>query len=238
MLLKLLRYVMVALVLMLVFMASALVAMRFAIQGREVRVPSLTGLTMSEAERSANAAGVVLLVENRFYSPLPQGQIVSQMPEPGTRVRRGWRIVAAESLGPQRIAIPNVIGQSEHAADINIRRRGLEPGSVATMQMPGVQPGTVLAQSPSPASKEAASPRISLLVAGQDNAQMYVMPSFVGKALTDVAATLTREGFSLGKLSSVPDDANQRGSGIIVRQYPRAGQRIAAGATINFDVSQ
>ena len=57
-----------SLVLLLVFLSSALLAMRFAIQGREVHVPRLTGLTPLEAERVANSDGLVLSVESRFYS--------------------------------------------------------------------------------------------------------------------------------------------------------------------------
>ena len=238
MLFSLLRYVLVTLVLLLIFLASALVAMRYAIRGREVSVPALTGLTPAEAERSAGAAGLVLSIESRFYSPLPQGRIVSQTPEAGAHVRRGWKIMAAASLGPQRAAIPNVVGQSEHAANINITRRGLEIGSVAVMRMPGAQPGTVLAQNPSPDSKGAASPKISLLLAAPDNVQTYLMPSFVGKPLTEVSAMLRQAGFTVGKVSSVVDDSSQRGPGIIVRQYPSAGQKVAAGSPINFDVSQ
>jgi eukaryotic-like serine/threonine-protein kinase len=234
---SLLRYVLVTLVLLLVFLASALVAMRYAIRGREVSVPALSGLTPAEAERTANAAGLVLTIESRFYSPVPQGRIVSQTPEAGAHVRRGWKIMAAQSLGPQRVAIPNVIGQSEHAADINITRRGLEIGSVAVMRVPGAQPGTVLAQSPSADNKEAASPKISLLLAAPDNVQTYVMPSFVGKPLTEASATLRQAGFTVGKISTVADDSSQR-PGIIVRQYPLAGQKVAAGTAINFDVSQ
>jgi len=236
--LKLLRYVMVALIMLLVFLASALIAMRYAIRGREVSVPALIGLTPSEADRVANASGVVLLVESRFYSPLPQGHIVSQMPVAGAHVRRGWRIMVAESLGPQRVSIPNVIGQSQHAADINITRRGLEIGSIATVRLPGSQSGTVLAQNPSPDNKEAASPKMSLLLSATDNAPFYVMPSFLGKPLENVSDSLERAGFKVGKIANVPGDAAQRGPGIILRQYPAAGQKVAAGTTINFDVSQ
>jgi hypothetical protein len=49
-----------------VFLSSALLAMRFAIQGREVQVPRLSGLTPAEAERVANSDGLVLSVESRF----------------------------------------------------------------------------------------------------------------------------------------------------------------------------
>jgi beta-lactam-binding protein with PASTA domain len=67
MLSRLLRYFLLGLVLVLVFAVSALVAMRFAIHGREVRVPKLAGLTQAEAEHIANQNGLVLSVESRFF---------------------------------------------------------------------------------------------------------------------------------------------------------------------------
>ncbi len=53
---------------------------------------------------------------------------MTQVPPPGTKVRRGWSIRVAQSLGPQRVAIPDVTGGSERVAELNIRRRGLESG--------------------------------------------------------------------------------------------------------------
>ena len=69
MLRKLVQIVLKGLVLLLVFLAAALLSMRFAIHGREVRVPKLIGLSPAAAERAANAEGLVLSVESRFYSP-------------------------------------------------------------------------------------------------------------------------------------------------------------------------
>ncbi len=245
MLRKLLRYFLLGLVLLLVFCASALLAMRFAIHGREVRVPRLAGLTPTEAERIANADGLVLSVESRFYTPsVPEGRIVSQAPAPDTRVRRGWKVVVAESLGPQRSAIPNLVGQSEHAADINISRRRLEIRSVATIHLPGAQPGTVVAQDPSPNAKDVISPKIGLILSAADNAQRYVMPNFVGKSLTEATNALERAGFTLGNVQMVAAPATADGtaastaSEIIVRQHPLPGQKVAAGTSINFEVSK
>ncbi len=241
MLRKLLRYLLLSLVLLLVFFTSALLAMRFAIQGREVRVPSLTGLTPAEAERIANNDGLVLAVDTRYYTPnVPRGRIVSQTPAPGSRVRRGWRLLVAESLGPQRAAIPDLLGQSEHAASINVSRHGMEIGSVATMHLAGAAPETVVAQSPRPNATDAASPKISLLFSAADNEQAYVMPNFVGKSLTQATAILESAGFSVDKvwkIEALPADEGQSGaSGIILKQYPPAGQTVSAGAAINFEV--
>jgi beta-lactam-binding protein with PASTA domain len=232
---RLIRYFLLGLALLLVCLASALLSMRFAIHGREVRVPRLQGLTSVDAERLASSQGLVLFVENRFYSPdVPEGHIVSQAPAPETKVRRGWRIRVAESLGPQRSGVPNVIGQSERVAEINISRRGLEIGTVATIRMPGAAPQTVVAQNPPPDAKNALSPKIALVVASNESSQTYVMPSFVERSAADATTAIQQAGFTLGKVELVQDATGA--SGTIVRQFPPAGQKIAAGGTISFIV--
>src|SRR5215469_6789582 len=213
--------------------------MRFAIQGREVKVPRLTGMTPAEAERTANSDGLVLSLESRFYSPtIPQGRIVSQAPAAGAPVRRGWKVRVAESLGPQRAAVPNLLGESEHAAGINISRRGLEIGTIGTLHLPGAQPDTVVSQNPPPDTTEAASPRVDLISSAPDNAQLYVMPNFVGHSLAEATVAVQKAGFTLSKAREASDDNNNlpETSGTIAHQSPPAGQRIAAGATISFDV--
>ena len=205
MLRKIIQYFFLSLVLLLVFLSSALLAMRFAIQGREVSVPRLTGLTPAEAERIANSDGLVLSVESRFYNAsVPEGRIVSQAPGTGTHtVRRGWKIRVAESLGPQRAAIPNLIGQSEHAAGINISRRNLEIGTMGSIHLPGASPETVVAQSPPAEATEVTSPKMGLIFSAADNGQQYVMPSFVGRSVTEASVALQNAGFTLGKVHAV-----------------------------------
>ena len=129
-----LRFLLLALMLLVVALVSMLTAMRLAVHGREVAVPDLAGKSPLEARKILEAIGLQVEIERQYYSAsVPEGKIISQVPAAGTRLRRGWRIRAAESLGPQRVAIPNLVGQSEHAADINILRRGLEIGAVTRM---------------------------------------------------------------------------------------------------------
>src|SRR5205085_5075621 len=126
------RFALLAMVLLIVAMLSALTAMRFAIHGQEVTVPGLVGLSPGEAERAVAGLGLQMSIERQYYSPqIPEGKIMSQLPLPGTEVRRGWQVRVAQSLGPIRIAIPDVAGQSQRAAELNIRRRGLDVGSMA-----------------------------------------------------------------------------------------------------------
>ncbi len=236
---KLITYFFLSLVLLLIFLSSALLAMRFAIQGREVHVPALIGRTPAEAERAANADGLVLSVENRFYSAsVPEGRIVSQSPIPGATVRRGWKIRVAESLGAQRTAIPNLIGQSQHAAGINISRRGLEIGTMAMIHMPGVAPETVVAQNPQAEATEFTSPKIGLVFSAPESGPWYVMPNLTGKPVTEATAVIQKAGFKVGKIQPVTDDNSGNAAGVVVRQYPQAGQRVLEGSTISFDMKK
>jgi len=243
-----LRFALISLVLLLVAMASALLAMRFAIHGGEVTVPKLIGQTVAEAERAVGSLGLSLAVERQYYSAdVAEGKIISQVPAAGTKVRRGWQVRVAQSLGPQRVAIPDVLGESARAADLNIRRRGLDIGSVAYLQMPGTTPDQVLAQSPPPNASGVSVPKLSLLVTAASQEADFVMPTFIGQPLGAVNLAVLDAGFHVGSVTTamVPPEgsgsievlpAQPSPASIIVSQTPAPGQRVTAGATINFEV--
>src|SRR5216683_250923 len=296
------QMLLLALVLLTVALVSALTAMRFAIHGREVTIPKLVGMTPLEAERAVAVSGLEVVVERQFYSPdISEGRIMSQVPLAGVKVRRGWAIRVAQSLGPQRVAIPDVTGESERVAELNVRRRGLDISSTAQMQMPGSPADQVLAQSPPANASQVAAPKINVLVTAAVDGQAYVMPSFIGQPLGTASRALQDSGFKLGNISvaqaptngattspanSSASDANSAGASagtpalstpapaisaqssssfpsaapgnapspvpgmplpsvpppkptpasIIISQTPAAGQKVVAGAIVNFEV--
>jgi beta-lactam-binding protein with PASTA domain len=252
------RFALLALVLVIVAMVSALTAMRFAIHGQEVEVPALVGLNPPDAERATAARGLQMTIERQYYSPqIAEGRIMSQLPLPGTKVRRGWQVRVAQSMGPTRVAIPDVTGQSEHAAELNIRRRGLDVASMAQIHAPGIPADQVMAQNPPANAKDVLAPKISLLITALAEPQSFVMPSFVGQPLGSVSRTLQDAGFKLGNVSvaisasepappgenapanpdvSAPPPAQASPASVIVSQTPVAGQKVSAGATVSFEV--
>ena len=237
---SLFRFALLALMLLVVALLSALTAMRLAIHGREVAVPDLVGKTPAEARRIAEQSGLQLEVERQYYSANVQaGNVLSQLPPAGTQVRRGWQIRVAESLGPQRVAIPNVVGQSERAAEINIQRRGLNVGAVAHLGLPDTAAGDVISQAPPSNASSVSAPKISLLVSEPSQPQAFVMPSFVGQPLGSVTLALQDAGFRLGNVTSESANAastSRSPASIIVSQNPAAGEKVIAGSTVNFEV--
>ena len=207
------RIVLLTLVLMTVALISALTAMRLAIHGREVTIPKVVGMSPLEAERAGSASGLQLIVEREFYSAdVPEGRIITQMPPAGTKVRRGWSIRVARSLGPQRVSIPDVTGESARAAELNIRRRGLALGSVAQISFPADSsnassnslPDQVVSQSPPANANGVAAPKINLLVSSGSEPAAYVMPNLTGQPLGSATLALQDAGMRVGKVSVIP----------------------------------
>jgi eukaryotic-like serine/threonine-protein kinase len=256
------RWVLKVLILIVVGLISFLTAMRFAIHGREASVPNFVGLSSSQAEQLAVSNGLSLSREESFYSSeIPVGRVVSQEPPAGSKVRRGWQVRVAESLGPQRVTIPNVVGESERAAELNLQRRGLDLGSVATISTPELPTDQVVAQSPPPDAQGVVSPKVHLLYnAAASPEKTFVMPDFVGAKLAEATVAVTDAGMKLGNVRTIPPTPTPTAApsvqpapptvatktpaktppvpteGVIVAQSPGAGAKVMTGATISFDI--
>src|SRR5215831_1667724 len=88
---------------------SALTAMRFAIRGREVEVPAVTGKTKEEAEDILKKRGLRLKVSSsRFSSEVAEGRVLEQIPSSRTRLKVDRNVRVLLSLGSRRYAVPNL----------------------------------------------------------------------------------------------------------------------------------
>jgi len=248
------KFGLVVLMLAMLAMLSAITTMHFAIHGAEVKVPSFKGLTVAEAMEKAAAAGLNSTVDNHFYSvEVPAGRVVSQSPAAGTVVRREWRVRLTESLGPQRVAIPNLTGMDQRLATIQVRRAGLEVGTVAEMPDAYAPTGTVIAQNPASGAAGVERPVVSLLTAAQplDVSGGVVMPDFTGQPFSAVSVAITRAGLKVGQVKTAPTtvpDVASPGSGqapqppvpigTVLSQNPPPGHRVDATMPIEFTVAQ
>src|SRR5690348_3527909 len=252
-----------AMAMLAVALVSAFISMRLAIHGREVSVPNLSGLTIAEASQKASSKGLSLNVENRFYSNnVAPGDVLAQSPAAGATVRREWAVRVTESLGPQRVSVPNLLGQTERPASILMRRLTLDMGTVAQLPAGSSDTGVVLAQTPMPNASGIDRPRVSLLLSApaDPDATAYVMPSLTGLTLAGAAARVSAIGLHIGSLEDVtlpapsapgttpnagaattgatvsapaPAAATTVPPGTVVDQSPPAGYRVVQGDAVH-----
>ena len=239
-------------VLVAVALLAAITTMHFAIHGAEVQVPGLKGMTITEARSETAGMGLNLAVDNRYYSSeVAAGHILTQSPAPGTVVRREWHVRVSESLGPQRVEVPNTVGQDERIAALSLRRVGLAVGQTAQLPLAGVPEGAVLAQDPPARAQGIEGPSVNLLLAAPlaEKPDGFVMPDFTGTPIVAAQAALTRVGLkftppsfveiiipAVGEGSAPPKVPVAPGS--VIAQQPPAGARVDQDSEVRFTVAR
>jgi beta-lactam-binding protein with PASTA domain len=239
-------------VLVVVALMAAIATMHFAIHGAEVQVPALKAMTVAEARSQAAGLGLNLDVDNRYYSAdVAAGHILSQSPAPGTVVRREWRVRVSESLGPQKVEVPDAVGVDVRVAVLQLRRVGLDVGATAYLPSSAAAQGTVLAQDPPPHAQGIARPSVNLLVAApaDDSPDGFVMPDLTGMPIVSAQAALIKVGIKPATTNYVDVPVGSVGSegappklpippGAVTAQQPQAGMRIEQSALVKLTVAK
>ena len=239
-----------------VALLSALITMRLAIHTGEVEVPNLASLTVEEAAEKTSSARLNLTVENRFYSTtVPAGRVLSQSPAPGASVRKGWHMRITESMGPQRVSIPDTVGMNERDAGMAIRRASLDLGAIAHMPSPGPA-DVVLAQTPPANAEGVDKPEVSLLLSQPESAspRAYVMPNLIGMSYSAASAKMREMDLRVNAIIPQPTqaavDPNAPAgttpapapvatlpAGVVLSQTPAAGMRVSAAEAARVKMS-
>lgn len=215
---------------------SALTAMRFAIQGREVAMPDVVGMKAIAARQSLQGRGIGMRIEDRLYSTFPVDSVMRQSPPANMRVKIGQYAHVVLSLGPQHAMIPKLEETSVRSARIELLRTGLQVGEISSAYLPGWPADQVIQQDPAPGTTDNVSPHVDILVSLGARPAAYVMPELVGLSLGEAEAKLKSAGLKLAKftLVSVPRGTH----GDVASQTPERGQRVDANSAIELQVAE
>ena len=231
----LLKYGLLAVALLATAGLSALATMRVVLESQEVVVPSLLERKVPEAAELAVRHRLTLRVEGRKNDPrVPADRILAQDPSAGELLKTDRGIRVWVSLGPRRLKVPRVEGETLRTARLMLEQAQVPLGRVVEVEDASAA-GTILVQHP-PAGETQAAEAVSLLISQGAVGVDYVMPDLIGRSAQDALNLLRRAGVKIGAVSyrSYPGVA----PGVVLRQDPPAGHRLAAQASVSLDVSR
>jgi len=217
------------------FLVFAAASMRLALKTREVQVPDFTNRSANEATTVAGALGLTLRVDD-IRRPDPKvaaGHVLAQDPPAGSLSRRQRSIRVWLSAGVHAATVPLLVGETQRAAEQRVAQDGLALETVAEIRSPDHAPDVVVAQTP-PAKTP--SSRVALLVNRGEDGASYVMPDLIGVNGDRAAEILRGHGFRVAVVASNPYPGVA--AGIVLRQSPQGGFRIAPGEPISLEVSR
>jgi beta-lactam-binding protein with PASTA domain len=219
-----------------------------------VSVPDMVGQTRGTAVSAIRAAG---LVPQAFTVPSAQskGTVVSQSPKAGKRVPGGSKVRLNISSGqtsggvpppppppppppgtrPATVAVPDVTGRAQEAAQRQLNSAGLKAGVV---YVPSDQPeGTVVSQSPEAGTTQKRGTRIQLNVSlGPTPGEQRAVPDVRGEDPAAAKAKLESAGFKVQTLPQGVTDASQIGT--VVDEQPAGGRSAPVGSTVTIYVGR
>jgi eukaryotic-like serine/threonine-protein kinase len=210
-------------------------AMRAALDTREVRVPDLVGRPINDATRVLTELGLPLRVDENLRSDekVPNGQIMQQDPGPGITARRGRTVRVWVSSGPRATTVPVLVGQTERTARLRLEQDGLEVGLISEFRSPDYPADAIVSQDPPARSR---APEVALLINRGEQAATFVMPDVIGMEGERAAQVLRTRGFRVAIVGSQPYPGVPAGT--VVRQQPAGGFQVGPSDIISIEVSR
>ena len=122
-------------------------------QGREVKVPDLSGLTLEQAEEKLKELDLELgKTSTDFSESVKKDKIIDQDPRKNEKVQAGSEIDVTVSLGKEEddvknVKVPNFIGNYEEDAISLANENGLTVGNITYKYSDKYEKGVVISQS-------------------------------------------------------------------------------------------
>ena len=100
--------------------------------GKEITVPDFTGMKVNEAVYNAGINDIRVEVGDSIYvRRMGRGLVYSQNPKPGSKVKKGRRVILTiNSVSPQKVQMPNLVGYSMRQAKAELLGKGLSLGKL------------------------------------------------------------------------------------------------------------
>jgi serine/threonine-protein kinase len=205
--------------------------------GETVDVPTVANMPPDTARELLKGRGLLMVIQGERPDPaVPAGWIVEQTPMAGSQVRRGTEVTAKVSSGPERIAVPEVVGRLVADARQAIEGAGLRLGPV--QETGSGTPGTVTATTPAPGTRVAPGSEVVLTAVPQAAAAPaeVEIPATRRMSSADARRALEAVGLRVGRTRQAYDD-NLPG-GRVIRTDPPAGQKVAPGTEVGLVVNE
>jgi beta-lactam-binding protein with PASTA domain/tRNA A-37 threonylcarbamoyl transferase component Bud32 len=219
------------LLLLIALIAAALVfgPKLFKAEPEPTSVPTITGLTRAQAERTIRDSGLqVGEVTTAASKEVAQGRVISQQPQAGDLVDPNDTVGFVVSEGKPQVELPDVVGQGKDEAADQLRAAGLR---VVLTQRDADDPKDEVVEMQPPAGTSVADgSKVTLFWSDGPES----VPAVVGKTEGQATELIEEAGF---KVSRVTDSTTEAKKGTVLQQSPEAGQALDEGSTVTIVVS-
>ncbi|NLI16823.1 MAG: PASTA domain-containing protein [candidate division Zixibacteria bacterium] len=175
--------------------------------GSEFTLPQIVNLPIKVAEKKLKDLKLNLVVTGEEYnSYFPIGTVISQVPEPGTTVKKGSTIRAIISKGEASATMPAVRGLSLREAKLLIENANLTVGEITWYEDEGFPDGVVVESYPVAGTVLKANSSVQLVVNRLETDVKVDVPNFIGLDLAEAKKLAEENGILVSDIKYRKDE--------------------------------
>ena len=192
-----------------------------------VDVPNVVGKQVSVAKNILEDKHLRVSTSEVTNTDVPAGQVISQSPGSGEKVKEQRTIHLVVSKGVGDITVPDLSGMTVEQARQRLKDLGLVVGKITQGSIEGKPVNTIVAQSPSGDSKVSKGTTVDLVV-NKPQTKKVKMPDVVGMTLKDARQVLGSNNIGVNQISGSVDE-----KAIVTEQSVKAGEEVNEGSSLN-----
>ena len=200
----------------------------------KISVPSLVGMSQTEASKSLEPLGLDLeIIEEVFSEDIPKGRIIASKPGGGGKISPDKKVGLILSKGQERILIPRLNGLTPDVASAQLSSLGLTVGEINEIFDMKIAAGYVIATEPKETMAVKRKTIVNLIVS--KGVEQISLQSYVGKGGEQALSELTEMGFDVDAVYKFSDSVFK---GQVISQSPEKMESIGKGSKIDLTISK
>ena len=196
-------------------------------------VPGVVGDKEADAKQAMEKAGFKTDVRRETSDTVKKGRVVSTQPGENTQLEKGRTVVLVVSQGPEKVSVPDLVGDREDDARSTLDDAGLK-ADVTEEESEDRDPGTVLRQDPGSGQQVDKGSTVKLVVAKAP--PDVEVPDVVDQQRDEAEQALKDAGFEVRVREETVDTIDQDGT--VISQSPTDGEERPKGSRVTIVVGK
>ena len=223
-----------AIAILIVLLIVATSWYRISGPGNKIVVPSLAGMSQTQAAKVAAELGLKVEVTQEVFSEdVPKGKVLTSDPAGGGRVAIAGTVNLIISKGKDRIEIPNLVGLTVESATAVLKSKSLKIGRVTEKYNYTLEAGLIIDGNPSSGSPVRQDSSIDLIIS--QGPEQVELTNFQGKTSDQAQSELTAAGLIA---SSKYEYSDTIPIGTVISQTPSDVSTVGKGEKITLIISK
>jgi serine/threonine-protein kinase len=206
---------------------GAEVTIKVVAEAVKVKVPNFVNKDIDDAQDLAAATGVNLVRTEEASDTIAADRVIRQNPAPNAEVAKGSDVAVVVSSGKDKVAVPDVGGDSSTDAANALGQAGFKTKTIQEASST-VDEGKVIRTDPAAGDRIDKGSTVTMVVSS--GPEQISVPNVLGKTGEEAKAEIEAAGLVYKEAATAPSNADQDGK--VVQQNPSGGTKVEKGTTV------